>query len=51
LAAAAIGTHIVLWAGPMLDAELVAWLLFSAQLIWLGIVVVLARSLRPDTPR
>ena len=51
LSAGAIGTHLILWSGPLLDAELAAGLLFAAQLIWLGIIAVLARSLRPDTPR
>jgi hypothetical protein len=50
VSAGAIGTHFVVWAGLMLDAELAACLLFATQLIWLGIVVVLGRSLRPDTP-
>jgi hypothetical protein len=46
LAAGAIGLHAVLWVGPALEAQASAWLLFGAQLVWLGIVVALARYFR-----
>jgi hypothetical protein len=50
LVAGAIGTHAVLWAGPVLPAEASAWLLFGAELGWLAVIVVLAwrqRYFRP----
>jgi hypothetical protein len=33
---AAIGLHALLWTGPLLDAEISAWLLFATLLAWLG---------------
>jgi hypothetical protein len=48
VAAGAVGTHAMLWTGPLLGAASGAWLLFTAQLIWLGIVVVVAASLNPE---
>jgi hypothetical protein len=48
LAAAAIGLHAVLWVGPVLPAEASAWLLFGAQLGWLGVVVWLAQRSAVD---
>ena len=55
LATLAIGTHALLWAGAVADAEVGAWLLFSAELAWLLIVVWLSgvnsRAERPgDVP-
>ena len=42
LATLAIGTHALLWAGLVADAEVAAWLLFSVELAWLLIVVWLS---------
>ena len=39
----AIGTHLVLWSGAVLDAQASAWLLFGLQICWLLMVVWLAR--------
>jgi alpha-1,2-mannosyltransferase len=52
LATLAIGTHALLWAGVVVDAEVGAWLLFGVELAWLLIVVWLSglesRADRPD---
>jgi hypothetical protein len=50
LAAAAVATHAVLWAGPVMTAEASAWMLFAAQLVWLCIVAVVALRARPNEP-
>lgn len=42
LAAGAIGLHALLWVGPALQAQESAWLLFAGELVWLGIVAMLA---------
>lgn len=42
LATLAIGTHALLWAGVVADAQVGAWLLFSVQLAWLLIVLWLS---------
>jgi len=39
LAAAAIATHAVLWAGPAMSGPASAWLLFAALLAWLLVAV------------
>jgi hypothetical protein len=36
VAAGAVASHAVLWAGPVLPAQASAWLLFAALLVWLG---------------
>jgi alpha-1,2-mannosyltransferase len=51
LAAGAIALHAVLWVGPAIHAQDSAWLLFGAQLAWLGIVVALALRERQARPR
>jgi hypothetical protein len=51
LATLAIGTHALLWAGVVADAEMGAWLLFGVQLAWLLVVVWLSGvSSRADRP-
>lgn len=51
LATVAIGTHALLWAGVVADAEVAAWLLFGVQLAWLLIVVWLSGpASRADRP-
>jgi hypothetical protein len=52
VATAGVATHAVLWAGPAMAAEASAWMLFGAQLLWLGAVVWLARreAASPPTP-
>ena len=42
LATIAVLLHPVLWTGLVLDARASAWLLFSAGLVWLGVVAWLA---------
>jgi hypothetical protein len=42
LGAAALVTHAVLWAGPALDPEASAWLLFGAEVGWLLVAVWVA---------
>ncbi|MDH4334205.1 MAG: DUF2029 domain-containing protein [Chloroflexota bacterium] len=42
LATLALVLHPLLWAGVIVDAQAAAWLLFSAELAWLGVVVWLA---------
>jgi hypothetical protein len=42
LVAGALGLHAVLWAGPALEAEVSAWLLFGALLAWLSAAAWLA---------
>jgi hypothetical protein len=44
LGAAAIGTHAVLWGGPMLGGEASAWLLFGLLMAWLATAVWLTRD-------
>lgn len=46
LVAGAIGLHAMLWVGPVLEAETSAWLLFLAQLVWLGVIGWLGWRLR-----
>jgi hypothetical protein len=48
LAAGAVATHAVLWAGPAMPAEASAWMLFIAQLAWLAVVTVIAVRIRPN---
>lgn len=43
LAAAAIASQVVLWTGPVLDAQTSAWLIFGLLLAWLGLIAVLCR--------
>jgi len=51
LATWAMGLHPVLWAG-VLDARLAGWLLFAAEIGWLGVVLWLALRHAPrSTPR
>jgi len=42
LATMAIGTHALLWIGPIPDAQVGAWLLFGVEIAWLLIVVWLS---------
>jgi hypothetical protein len=51
LVAGAIGLHAILWLGPVLPAEALAWVLFGAQLAWLMVVVWLARAGARDSLR
>ena len=44
----ALGFHAVLWAGLLLGATGGAWLLFGAQLAWLGLVVLVAARERVE---
>ena len=46
LAAAAVGVHVMLWAGPSLGGEASAWLLFAATLGWLLVAAWLAAGRR-----
>jgi Glycosyltransferase family 87 len=49
LAVAALGLHVVLWSGPILDAEASAWAIFAIMLAWLVVVAGLAwREKRPS---
>ena len=47
LAVAATGLHAILWAGPILDAQASAWVIFAIMLAWLVVVAALARSDKP----
>jgi alpha-1,2-mannosyltransferase len=50
LTVGAVGTHAILWAGPVMPAEASAWMLFAAELVWLTVVAVVAvrtRSMEP----
>jgi len=49
LATLAIGLHPVLWVGVVPDARASAWILFGAQLAWLGLVAWLAMRRAPGT--
>ena len=51
IAASAVVTHALLWAGPVMTAEASAWMLFAAQLVWLCVVAALALRARPNEPR
>jgi len=48
LATLAVGMHPALWAG-VADARVAAWMLFAAELGWLGVVLWLALRVRPAT--
>jgi hypothetical protein len=50
IAAAAVATHALLWAGPVMTAQASAWMLFAAQLVWLCIVAAVALRARPNEP-
>jgi hypothetical protein len=49
LAAAAIAVHAILWSGVVIDSQAAAWLLFTAELGWLLVVVWLARTAAPSS--
>lgn len=51
LAAAAIATHAILWAGPAMSGQASAWLLFAALLAWLLVAVVAARGAMASQPK
>jgi hypothetical protein len=46
LVVAAVAVHAALWAGPALDEDAAAWLLFAMLLAWLAVAVTVARSQR-----